>query len=70
VSTTLILTPLDDRGIEILNALEAEATLSFRTNLNTGVRSHWVNAQGVPPDGYEAALERLSPDWREHLAAA
>jgi hypothetical protein len=64
VSTTLTLTPLDDRGREILDRLEASATPAFRWSDRTGARSYWINAQGAPADGYEAALERLAPDWR------
>jgi hypothetical protein len=67
VSTTLALTPLDDRGREILDQLEADATPPFRWSERTGARSYWMNAQGAPPDGYEAALDRIAPDWREHL---
>jgi len=39
-------------------------------DLRTGARSDWINAQGAPQDGYPAALNRLAPDWREHLARA
>ena len=69
VSTTLTLTPLDDRGREILNRFEAGATTPFRYSDRTGARSYWINADGVPADGYEAELDRLAPDWREHVNA-
>ena len=68
MSTTLTLTPLDDRGREILDRLEASAIPPFRWNEYTGARSYWINAQGAPADGYEAELDRLAPEWREHLA--
>jgi hypothetical protein len=68
MSTTLTLTPRDDCGREILDQFEADATPPFRWSERTGARSYWINAQGAPPDGYEAALDRLEPDWREHLA--
>ena len=70
MSTTLTLTPLDDRGREILDQLEADAPPPFRWSERTGARSYWINADGAPADGYEAALDRLAPDWREHLARA
>lgn len=70
MSTTLTIVPLDDRGVELLDRLEVEATPPFRWDLDTGARSYWINAQGAPADGYEAALERLAPDWRLHLARA
>ena len=67
VSTTLTLTPLDGRGREILDQLEAGTTPPFRLYDRTGARSYWINADGAPTDGYDAALDRLAPDWREHL---
>jgi hypothetical protein len=30
--------------------------------------AYWINAQGAPADGYEAALSRIQPDGREHLS--
>ena len=70
MSTTLTLTPLDDRGREILDQLEADSPMPFRWSERTGERSYWINAQGAPADGYETALDRITPDWREHLARA
>ena len=70
MSTTLTLTPRDDRGREILDQLEASSTPPFRTSERTGERSYWINADTAPADGYEAALDRLASDWREHLSAA
>ena len=64
VSTTVKLTPLDDRGRELLDRLEAGTTPPFRWDDRTGARSYWINADGAPTDGYEAALDRLAPDWR------
>ena len=67
MSTTLTLTPLDDRGREILDQFESGAAQPFRSDRRTGARAYWRNAPGAPVDGYEAALDRLAPDWREHL---
>ena len=61
---------VDERGTEILDELEADSVPPFRWSLDTGARSYWINAQGAPQDGYLAALDRLAPDWREHLARA
>ena len=67
VPTTLTLTPLDDRGREILDQIEASAIPPFRWNDRTGARSYWTKAQGAPPGGYDAELDRFAPDWRDHL---
>jgi len=57
-------------GTEILDELEGIGPPAFRWDLDTGARSYWENAQGAPQDGYPAALDRLDPTWREHLARA
>lgn len=64
-STTLVLTPLDDRGVQILDALD-ELTMPFARNLKTGARSYWVNADQAPPD-FNAALAEIDPTWTEHV---
>ena len=66
-TTTVTIRPLDERGIEILDALDANTTPAFRWNLTTGQRSYSLNAAGAPSDGYEAVLTRIAPDWRAHL---
>jgi hypothetical protein len=68
MSTTLTLTPLDDRGTEILDQLKAASIPPFQWDGRTGARCYWINAQGAPVDGYEAALSRIQPDGREHLS--
>jgi hypothetical protein len=60
--------PLDDRGREILDLLEAVAPPPFKWSYETGARSFWVNAQGTPAGGYESALDEIAADWREHLS--
>ena len=67
VSTTLTLTPLDDRGREILDRLEASTTPPFRWYDRPGARSYWINATGAG-GRLEAELDRLAPDWRDHLS--
>lgn len=29
----------------------------------------WLDGQGVPEGGFEPVLERIAPDWRDHLRA-
>lgn len=68
VSSTLILTPKDDRGIAILDELERETPAPFRVNTRTGARSYWRNADFAPPS-FREILDRIDADWREHLEA-
>ena len=68
VSTTVTLIPLDNLGRRILDRLDANTVPPYRWNHKTGARSYWINADGAPADGYEAELDRLAPDWRDHLA--
>ena len=69
VTTTLNLQPRDDRGAEVLAQL-GQTHSPFRWNDGTGERNLWINSEAAPPAGYEAELDRLSPDWREHMAHA
>ena len=63
--------PGDDvRGRQVRARVLDGFPAPFRWSERTGERSYWINAQGAPADGYEAALERLAPDWREHLSAS
>jgi hypothetical protein len=45
VSTSLTLTPLDERGTELLDELERAHTPPFLWDDRTGARSYWINAQ-------------------------
>jgi hypothetical protein len=60
----ITLVPLTDRGRELLDALEAatRGVLPFRTS-DDGRRSY-----AADPDHVAEILERLEPDWREHVA--
>jgi hypothetical protein len=70
MSTEATFAPTDERGSEILDAMEAESISPFRWHIETDARSYWINAQGAPADGFEALLDRLASDWREHLNRA
>ena len=32
-----------------------------------GARSYWINGLGAPERGFEPVLERVAPDWRDHV---
>jgi hypothetical protein len=70
MSPKLTLTPLDHREREILDQLKAGATRRFGETLGPGRAATGSTPRGAPADGYEAALDRLAADWREHLSAA
>ena len=51
-----------------IEEFSTSSTPPFRWSDRTGARSYWINADGAPTDGYEAALDRLAPDWRDHVS--
>ncbi len=60
-------TPLTDRGTGLLDQMEQETQVyPFRTSGN-GDRSYAVTQEGGGIEGFDRALDRLDPDWREHL---
>lgn len=66
--STLILTPRDDRGVEILDEMERETPAPFRWNDRTGARSYALRGDFAPPS-WRDVLDRLDANWREHLEA-
>jgi hypothetical protein len=67
-TTTIVLTPRDDRGREILDLLEAVAPPPFKWSYQTGGALLLGEAQDTPAGGYESALDEIAADWREHLS--
>jgi hypothetical protein len=66
MSVVIELVPHDVRGFTILDELESETGhLPVKTHAQ-GARTYYL--QNAGPDGFDATLERIAPDWRAHLA--
>jgi hypothetical protein len=65
MSAQVQLTPLDERGIKLLDQLEAKtALLPFKTNAQGG-RTYMLSSGDR--DGFDRMLDRIGGDWRNHL---
>jgi hypothetical protein len=62
------LIPYDDRGREIIEKLEEEGTQEPRLEIRKyGTREYNLRARNLGMVGFDAMLNRIDPDWREHL---
>ncbi len=60
-------TPLTDEGPGLLDRMQGETSAyPFRTS-GSGERSYAVTEEGGGIEGFDRALDRFDPDWREHL---
>jgi hypothetical protein len=65
VSAEIQLTPLDERGIKLLDELEAKtALLPFKTDAQGG-RTYALSRRDTK--GFDRVLDRIGGDWRSHL---
>jgi hypothetical protein len=65
VSAEVQLRPLDERGIKLLDELEAKtALLPFRTD-SQGGRTYALSRRDT--DRFDRVLDRIGGDWRNHL---
>jgi hypothetical protein len=61
------LTPLTHRGQELLGDLEAKTgLLPFKTSDVSGRKRYYLEGS-ANVDGFQAALDRLEPNWVAHL---
>ena len=61
------LTPLTLRGGDLLDQLEIKTGLApVRTDPGSGAKRYYLAGAGNI-DGFEAALERIEPNWVRHL---
>jgi len=58
---------LDDRGEELLDAVEQE-TATGSDRKGDGVREYYLPQPGSGERGIEPVLDRLAPDWQQHVA--
>jgi hypothetical protein len=57
---------LDERGAEILDKIEAQT--GERPYLTSRFKRHYyLDTEDFQLDGFDATLDRITPDWREHL---
>jgi hypothetical protein len=67
MAAVIELVPDDERGTELLDELERRTQeLPYKTNTRTGARTY--SLQSADTDGFDAILDRIDPDWREHLS--
>jgi hypothetical protein len=65
VSAEVQLRPLDERGMKLLDELEAKtALLPFKTDAQGG-RTYALSRRDT--DGFDRVLDRIGGDWRNHL---
>jgi hypothetical protein len=68
VSAELQLRPLDERGIKLLDELEAKtALLPFKTDARGG-RTYALSRRDT--DRFDRVLDRVGDDWRDHLRSS
>jgi hypothetical protein len=60
-------TPLTDRGRELLDELERQTEHSPTEVRENGARCYYLSAAGVGMEGFDAMLDSMDSDWREHL---
>jgi hypothetical protein len=61
--------PKDDRGREILDELEKRTKLQPEV-LSDGTRRYYVSATDADVDALDPMLERIDPNWRDHITSA
>lgn len=59
--------PLDDRGKELLDQLEERTEKRPYLQNDSGERAYWLEAQEVGVDGFDAMLDSIDANWRDHL---
>jgi hypothetical protein len=68
VSVEIKLTPLNDQGLRLMDALEARIEeRPYRTSADTGSRTYWLKSDSATSDAFDRTLDEIDPDWREHL---
>ena len=63
--------PLDRRAIELLDELEERTGAHPReVREPSGARTYDLDAARMSMDGLDETLDRIDPDWRDHLSRA
>ena len=67
MATIVILSPLTDHGRALIDKFErVTGELPVTVNRGTGDRTYYMGRGGV--ESFDAMLDDLEPDWREHIA--
>jgi hypothetical protein len=65
VSAEIQLMPLDERGIKLLDELEAKTALVPSRTDARGVRTYALSRRDT--NRFDRVLDRVGSDWRTHL---
>jgi hypothetical protein len=65
MSAEIRLAPLNERGIKLLDQLEAKAALLPSRTDAQGARTYALSSGDA--QGFEGLLDRIGGDWRAHL---
>ena len=64
---TIAFRPEDDQGRGILDGLQERAQVRPTVEANDGTRRYDVEGPDVELDYFDSDLDRIDPDWRNHL---
>ena len=67
MAAAITLAPLDDRGREILDELQRQLDVAWE-DLHDGARKYTLLQSQATVNAFDAPLDRIAPDWREHVA--
>ena len=60
--------PLDSKGRDLLDRLQAQLGISPESRLPNGTRVYWEEVGNKGPTAFVPDLDKLDPNWRKHLA--
>lgn len=67
MAAVIRLVPLDDRGREIIDELEGKTEEQPSEIQSDGGRLYHLQGEDLGVDEFEAILNRIDSDWREHV---
>jgi hypothetical protein len=67
MAAVIALRPDTDRGREILDELEQKTQMRPEQVLEDGTRRYYLTAQDADVDAFDAMLDTIEADWRNHL---
>jgi hypothetical protein len=68
MAAAITLHPETDRGTEILDELEKRTEVRpVDPVADDGTRRYYLDAQDADVDAFDPTLEKIDPDWRNHI---